>query len=149
MLGTNGAGPAAAGTPSAHYSTVGDTCATCHMGSADNHSFAPAKATCQGCHASSQWAAGASSFDVNGVQTQVQGKLDQLKTLLINAGAISCVVDEEGVEDCSAIVTSAPDNVAYALWNFKSVGAEDGSKGVHNPDYANALLDASIAGMTP
>ena len=155
MLGTNGAGPAAAGTPSAHYSTVGDTCATCHMGSADNHSFAPAKATCQGCHEATDWASGASNFDVGGVQTEVQGKLDNLKGLLINAGIIACEIDEEGVEECHTVIPagsssiSLPDNQAYALWNFKSVGAEDGSKGVHNADYANALLDASIAGMTP
>jgi hypothetical protein len=143
MLGIGGAGSAAAGTPAAHYSSVQDTCVTCHMGSGDNHSYDPNVATCKGCHTT------ATNLDVNGVQTAVQAKLDTLKPLLVNAGVLACEVDEEGVESCHAAVTSAPDTTAYALWNYIYVANEDGSKGVHNADYTNALLDASIASMTP
>jgi len=140
MLGTDGAGQE--GTPSAHYTAVQDTCVTCHMGSNDNHTYTPEVATCKSCHTT------ATNFDINGVQTTVQAKSDQLKSLLVNAGALSCTVDEEGVEECAPSVTSAPDNIAYALWNWTYIVKEDKSKGVHNADYTNALLDASIAGIT-
>jgi hypothetical protein len=142
MLGTGGAG--VEGTPSAHYTAVTDTCVTCHMGANQNHTYTPDVNTCKGCHA------GATNFDIDGVQTTVQAKLDQLKPMLVNAGALACSVDAEtGEESCHAAVSSAPDNVAYALWNWIYINNEDGSKGVHNADYTNALLDASIAGMTP
>jgi len=139
MLGTDGAGQE--GTPSAHYTAVQDTCVTCHMGSNDNHSYTPDVNTCKSCHTT------ATNFDINGVQTTVQTKSDQLKALLIGAGVLSCTVDEEGVEECAPTVTSAPDNVAYAIWNWTYIVKEDGSKGVHNSDYTIALLDASITGM--
>ena len=143
MLGIGGAGAAAAGTPAAHYSAVEDTCVTCHMGSGDNHSYEPEVSTCTSCHA------GAENLDINGVQTAVQAKLDTLKPLLVNAGVLACSVDEEGVESCHASVSSAPEAEAQALWNYIYVANEDGSLGVHNADYTNALLDASIASMTP
>jgi hypothetical protein len=136
MLGTGGAGTAGEGTSAAHYQYVENTCVDCHMGSTDNHTYEPNVATCKVCHTT------ATNFDVNGVQTTVQGKLDQLQTLLVNAGLLAC--DAEG---CHPAVTSAPENQAYALWNWIYVANEDGSKGVHNPDYTISLLDASIAAM--
>ena len=143
MLGTGGAG--AEGTPAAHYTSVGNTCVGCHMGANDSHTYEPSLTTCKSCHTT------ATSFDVNGVQTANQAKLDQLKGLLLNAGVLNCTIDEEGVEHCVPPTASfsAPQNVAYALWNWVYINNEDGSKGVHNPQYTQTLLDASIAGMQP
>jgi hypothetical protein len=140
MLGTGGAGPAGAGTSAAHYQYVENTCVGCHMGANDNHTYEPNVAACKVCHTT------ATNFDINGVQTTVQAKMDQLKGLLVTAGLLACTTDAEGVETCSAIVTSAPEGKAYALWNWLGIH-DDGSKGVHNPGYTEALLDASIASM--
>ncbi|MDO8737295.1 MAG: hypothetical protein Q7K29_09490, partial [Thermoleophilia bacterium] len=41
----------------------------------------------------------------------------------------------------------APQNVGYALWNWILINNEDGSKGVHNPEYTQTLLDNSIASI--
>jgi hypothetical protein len=141
MLGTGGAGSAADGQYMSHYSSVQDTCVSCHMGANDNHTYTPEVATCKGCHTT------ATNLDVNGVQTAVQGKLDTLKGLLVNAGLLSCALDEEGVEECHAVLGTYPENQANALWNWILIAEEDGSKGVHNPAYTNALLDDSIAAI--
>lgn len=145
MIGTGGAGAAGAGTSAAHYQYVENTCVGCHMGSTRNHTYEPNVTTCKGCHTT------ATSFDVNGVQTSVQAKSDQLKGLLVAAGQLVCTIDADGVESCSPPTAShsAPENQAYALYNWIFVAKEDGSKGVHNPGYANALLDQSIAAMQP
>ena len=113
------------------------------MGANDNHSYEPDVATCKVCHTT------ATDFDVNGVQTAVQTKSDQLKGLLVNGGVLTCTTDAEGVESCSppTATFSAPENIAFALWNWILIAKEDGSKGVHNPDYALNLLDASIAAV--
>jgi hypothetical protein len=141
LLGTGGAG--AEGTPSPHYSTVTDTCVSCHLGSNDRHTFAPEVATCKGCHTT------ATSLDVNGVQTAVQAKLDTLKGLLVANGLLACEVDAEGIEACHSVLGTYPEAKANALWNWILIAEEDGSKGVHNVDYTNTLLDASIAAFTP
>lgn len=149
LLGTGGSGPAGEGSPAPHYSAVENTCAKCHMGDpgtqgkfgvnlepTGNHSFNPNVATCKGCHT------GATNFDINGKQTAVQAKLDTLEGLLVAAGALECTG-----EDCHPKVGTYPENVGSALWNWILIAKEDKSKGVHNANYTNALLDASIAGM--
>ena len=154
MIGIGGAGSAAAGQYSPHYADadagtpgiqnrVANTCVGCHMGANDNHSYEPDVATCKVCHTT------ATNFDVNGVQTAVQTKSDQLKGLLVTAGVLTCTTDAEGVESCNPPTASfsAPENTAFALWNWILIAKEDGSKGVHNPDYALNLLDASLAAM--
>ncbi len=138
MLGTGGAGPAGEGTSAAHYQYVGDTCVACHMGSTGSHTYEPNVATCKGCHTT------ATNFDVDGVQTAVQAKLDQLQGLLVAANVLNC---DDPVEGCVPSVTQAPENVGNALFNWILVAREDKSKGVHNPGYTQALLDASIAAL--
>ena len=130
LLGVGGAG-AVTGTPSMHYSTVENTCVTCHMGDSANHTFSPNVATCTACHAD------ATSFDINGVQTTVTGKLDALKAALTTAG----LLDAQG----AIVAGSYPEAQANALWNYIYVNNEDKSLGVHNSKYTNALLDASLA----
>jgi hypothetical protein len=134
LLGVGGAG-GVEGKPSAHYSTVENTCVTCHLGSADanaNHTFVPVVATCVTCHAD------ATSLDVNGVQTEIKDKLAKVEAAL----KAKNMMDKDGV----IIVGDYPEAQAAALWNYLLV-EEDKSEGVHNADYANALLDAALTAL--
>jgi hypothetical protein len=131
MLGVGGAG--VTGIASGHYMAVPNTCVHCHMGTGGNHSFSPAIATCKSCHPA------ATNFDINGVQTEIQEMIDELGSRLVAAGLID-VNSELGIP----IVTSAPQAQARALWNWIYVTREDKSKGVHNPDYTRALLEAAL-----
>jgi hypothetical protein len=132
LLGLAGAGDVE-GSPAAHYTMVEGTCVTCHLGENDSHTFEPDVAACQGCHADIE------DFDVNGTQTEVQEKLDQLEEALIAAGWL----DEEGHPAVEAI----PEAEAAALWNWIFIAHEDESLGVHNPAYTRALLDASLEAL--
>lgn len=136
LLGIAGAGTdglSLEGSPSAHYSVVEGTCVTCHMGEGKSHTYQPDIATCQGCHS------GAEDFDVNGVQTEVQGLLDELKAALIAKGWLD-------PED-HPIVQSVPAAQAAALWNYIYVAHEDKSLGVHNADYTIQLLEEGLAAL--
>jgi hypothetical protein len=115
--------------PSSHYREVKDTCVGCHMGEARNHTFEPDLANCQGCHQ------GLDTFDREGVQTDVQAMLDKVKALLIARGIMN--------EENRSIPGTYPEEVASAMWNYIFV-IEDQSKGVHNPDFAKALLQYAI-----
>jgi hypothetical protein len=129
LLGEGGLG-GVAGSASVHYSLVGDSCVTCHMGTADNHTFTPVVANCTSCHA------GLTTLDRNKVQTDVQALLDQAKAALIKAGIMNAA-------DELAVTGTYPETVANAFWNYKVV-SYDGSKGIHNPTYAKALLNSII-----
>jgi hypothetical protein len=132
LLGVGGAG-GIEGKPAAHYTAVKDTCEGCHMGGESvNHSFTPNVATCVTCHAD------ATTLDVNGVQTEIKGKLDQVKAALQAKG----LLDDKGV----VVIGDYPEAQAAALWNYNFV-LEDKSNGVHNADYANALLDAALVAL--
>lgn len=131
LLGIGGAG--VAGEPSGHSMMVEDTCVTCHLGENATHTFEPAVAACVTCHPD------AKSFDIEGVQTDVQAKIDQLAELLKAKG----LLDEEG----HPVVGTYPAAQASALWNYILIAVEDGSRGVHNPGYTKALLEAGIAAL--
>ena len=128
----------------AHKSIVADGCVSCHMafqetaaegGAAPEghtvHNFMPDLENCTGCHA------GATSFDINGVQTVVQTKLDSIGVLLGYADAEDL---EANIDDVNGDWEVWQREVAYA---FAFVYAS-GSRGVHNADYANSLLDNAI-----
>jgi hypothetical protein len=53
------------------------------------------------------------------------------------------LLDEEG----HPVVGTYPTAEASALWNYIMLEIEDGSLGVHNPDYTKALLEASVAAL--
>ena len=108
------------------------------MGEENNHTFEPDEDTCQQCHPS------ATDFDYMGVQTEVDSLGNVLGDLLLTAGLI-----DENTEDGHPTVSSAPEDQAIALWNWLYVMHEDQSHGVHNPDYAKALLEDGIARMGP
>jgi hypothetical protein len=133
LLGEGGLG--ATGSPSVHYQAVENTCVACHMGEEFNHTYLPDVARCQACHTDAE------NFDINGVQTEVGAKLEELHTLFVNKGMLD---PETDLWNASADAPmNVPEEVANAMWNYKFV-TYDQSKGVHNSAYANALLDAAL-----
>lgn len=123
---------------------VPDSCTTCHMADAygkqagghtmtmeyEYHGHEVANvAGCTSCHS------GIEDFDRNGVQTEIQAMLDELKVLLVAEG----LIEESG----SGIVGTFSSEQAGALWNYKTV-LEDRSLGVHNSQFAKALLQTGI-----
>jgi hypothetical protein len=131
LMGVGGGG--VEGTPSGHYGGVENTCVQCHLGEEENHTFEPEVATCQRCHP------GATSFDVNMVQTEIAALADSLGEKLLALGLI-----DENSPDGHPTVTEAPTAQANALWNWLYVSHEDRSLGVHNSDYARALLEYGL-----
>jgi len=126
----------------AHKNLVTEGCPTCHMAFSEDagghtvHNFMPDVSNCQSCHP------GITDFDVNGVQTQTQGKLDQVAVLM-------------GYADWATLMlTIGVDNFTWTVAQREAVyGAvfvfESGGMGVHNPTYVNSLLDNAITYLTP
>jgi opacity protein-like surface antigen len=131
MLGVGGGGTVT-GSPSAHYSMTTDSCVTCHLGSNNNHTFDATVSACVACHTD------AKDTDINGAVTKTQAKYDSLKAGLAKLG----LIDDTG----AAVVGTYDEAHAFPLWVYGYI-TEDGSMGVHNPKYANDLLDAAIAGL--
>lgn len=147
LLGEGGSG--VTGTPSAHYSTVEDTCVNCHMGDERNHTYLPEVERCQTCHADAE------DFDVNGTQTEIAAKLEELHTKLVDMKLLNPEEDLWGIYDEATQEWSAPSEdapltvseaVASAMWNYKFV-TYDNSMGAHNSAYTQALLDAALAAL--
>lgn len=124
------------------HQAIAIACVECHMvretelhGEIVDHAFhtwEPTVDNCLPCHA------GAPDFDMNGAQTQIQGKLDQLAVLF----GYTDFADLEANWDST--------DPAVQVWEREALYAaffifDDGSLGVHNPSYANSLLDNAIA----
>jgi hypothetical protein len=107
------------------------------MGENRNHTYEPEVENCQACHADLD------TFDRNGVQTEIQAMLDQVRDLLISAGIIDLERDPEGNR---SLPGTYPEEVASAMWNYMFV-LEDQSRGVHNPPFARALLEQALAAL--
>jgi hypothetical protein len=108
-------------------------CAGCHMhGDPTNHTFEPQLEACQVCHTD------ATNFDVNGVQTDIEGLLTTLGDKL----------KAEGMLDADGHLVTGTYTIAKsgALWNYLAV-EEDRSLGVHNPKMTKEMLQASIASL--
>jgi len=130
MLGV--AGPAG-GSASVHYGVVQDTCVGCHLGDNDGHTFDPIEDVCQSCHPD------ADGFDVDGVQTEVQARLDAIGDVLVAEGALTeNNVDGHPTED--AIDNGLPTDLGEALYIWIYIAHEDKSLGVHNPAYTDFML---------
>jgi formate-dependent nitrite reductase cytochrome c552 subunit len=128
LLGEGGLG--VSGSSSAHYRLVEDTCVGCHMGEERNHTYEPDEDRCQECHEDVE------DFDINGVQTEVQAMIDELTALFTEQGFID--------PDNGRWVTGTyPEEHANAMWNYKFV-IEDQSLGIHNSDFARALLQQGL-----
>jgi Cytochrome c7 and related cytochrome c len=129
MLGVAGS---VKGSPAFHYTTtapiLANGCVSCHMGPDGKHDVnEPKLEVCQNCH-------NTNSFDVDGVQTLNQKRLDLIGAKLVELGVLN--------ENSSAghpTVTSAAAPIATALYDWLYMEHEDGSLGVHNPPYYAAL----------
>jgi len=130
LLGVGGLG--VEGSPSPHYQIVEDTCVACHMGEERNHTYLPDVERCQACHTDLE------DFDFNSVQTEIEGMLAEVHELLIASG----IMNEEG----RSIPGVYPEEIAMAMWNYKLV-EYDQSMGVHNSDYARALLTQALEAL--
>ena len=131
-------------TGSSVHAGVLDGCTTCHMADAygkqaGGHTMkmgyeyhdelSPNLAGCESCHSDIE------DFDRNGLQTEVEALIDELKALLVAEGLIT--------ETGSGITGTFTSEQAGALWNYKTV-TEDRSLGVHNPSYTKFLLQTAI-----
>jgi hypothetical protein len=129
--------------PASHKNDVEDGCIECHMGKAfgaeaGGHTWmmkyndgANANVSvCTTCHP------GITNFDVNGVQTEITDLLDSLKTILIAENIYNATNDLIKPGTYSADKAGAYLNYKYVYY--------DGSHGVHNYEYAKALLTNAI-----
>jgi hypothetical protein len=96
-------------------------------------SSAPNVAGCKTCHQT------ITSFDYNGLQTEVQALLDELATELRRLGVMR-------PNDTYAATGSFPADVAAGFANWQMIYA-DHSVGVHNPNYVKGILNATITKM--
>jgi hypothetical protein len=123
----------------AHENIIDEGCPRCHMtfstdaGGHTVHTFNPDIEQCKSCHGE-----GVTDFDINGMQTQIRGKLDQLAVALGYADwdTLAATLDEDNF-------TMTPEQ-REALYAGVFV-YESGDFGVHNANYANSLLDNAIA----
>ena len=129
-----------AGPAGGHKSIVTDGCVVCHMAFSEDagghivHNFMPSVENCQGCHPS------ATDFDINGVQTTIQGKMDEFAQLL---GYLDADDLAENINDEFTGNETWPEWQREAAYGFIFV-YNSGDRGVHNSAYANSLLDAAI-----
>ena len=164
LAGTNGYTYGLKIPSSAHQYVTTNACVDCHMQTvaatdpaftkAGDHTFkttyAPAGqapedlvGACQNCHGTDVTTFDFPTFDfagngtISGVQTEVQGLLDQLSQLLPpnNLVKTSLTIDA---------TWSKPQLEAAYNWLFVT---NDGSRGIHNTEYTVGLLKASIANL--
>jgi hypothetical protein len=124
-----------------HQTAVTEACVKCHMvrmaeieGEDQQHafhSFDPDPGNCEPCHS------GLPDFNYHGVQTEIQGKMDQLAVLL---GFTDADDFEANFDSQAAGVQVWQREAGYTLMFLW----EDRSLGVHNPTYARSLLNNAI-----
>ncbi len=124
------------GKPGAHYEKVENTCVGCHMGEGQVHSFEPQISTCQECHTDVE------DFNVNGYLDEFDAKYAELEAALLAKGMIS--KNEDGT--FSTVEGTYEAGPAQALF-FYNLVHEDGSEGIHNPVYFEALMENALAAL--
>lgn len=122
--------PYDAPTSAAHRS--GSSCTQCHMGESGGnnvgqHTWNYTEVTCATCHSN-----GIPSTDF------LEADIETLKGLLVDRGLLT----EEG----SPVPGEYPLVQAQAVWNYRMI-YYDHSNGVHNPNYAEALVKNSIEAL--
>jgi hypothetical protein len=130
LLGIGGAG--VRGSAGVHSTVVRDSCVTCHLGSDNNHTFEAVLSSCTTCHADAE------DFDIDGVQTEIQGLIDQVAARLEAKGLY---------HDGHPVVGEYPAAQAQALWNYIFVVVEAASLGVHNYQYTKSMLQAALRAL--
>lgn len=131
-------------TPNQH-ANFPNACVNCHMaeeehaeaGTTHNHTFEPQLLTCQSslCHP------GATSFNIEGVQDEVEALMNSLQTMILSNNPVLADSgwSESTVGDTA--ISTYEDRVAAWAWFFVE---QDGTFGVHNKDYAMLILQNSI-----
>jgi predicted CXXCH cytochrome family protein len=121
-----------------------DACVDCHMyqltreqtgGPLMGHLFEPDIRKCQQCHED------ATNFDIGNVQTETMQLLDSLALYLPHNADGVTVIDTTNSSAWSTAQRAAGFTYFFVL--------ADGSKGVHNRDYAKTLLLNAIASVHP
>jgi hypothetical protein len=142
---------------STHATAIENSCVGCHMATVETHegyklgghslnivdeeTGADLSILCQECHASADSINFTADADydhdgvIEGFQTEMEGLLDSLGTLLFAAGIIDST-------DSPVSGTIGP-NEAGALYNYLLL-EEDRSLGVHNYKYSTGLAQSSI-----
>ena len=110
------------------------SCIGCHMGettdgSDGGHSFWPTDNSCAQCHA------------ISIENLQIAGFDDDMAALKADLVALGVIQEND-----RPIPGTYPADVAQALWNYRTL-LEDKSHGIHNPEYAKALLANSIEAL--
>lgn len=124
-----------------HQNAVSDACVKCHMvrevqlhGELQDHAFhnfLPDPGNCEPCHQNLP------DFNYQNVQTDIQGRMDTL-------------AQRFGYADVEAFMADLDTaNPGWEVWQREAAYAlvfvyNDGSKGVHNRDYATDLLQNAI-----
>jgi hypothetical protein len=115
------------------------SCSSCHMNDyadgAGGHSWAPNTAGCYECHSEAAF---------NGIQSDVETKLNQLRDELLARGVLEEDPEEPGTYQ--PVVGTHPMIEVQAFFNWIGL-VEDRSLGLHNPAYVNALLDNTLAAL--
>ncbi|MDO9039557.1 MAG: ammonia-forming cytochrome c nitrite reductase subunit c552 [Lutibacter sp.] len=128
----------------------GSSCIECHMGKATsdkksgNHSFKPNLDACKKCHTG----AGVVDYNINGGQTKIKNLMKELALEIVRVSP-KFSVDAEGVLVIPASQTdrnNLKDVLSKAVWNYR-VLYYDHTYGLHNPKYANALVNNTIAAV--
>jgi hypothetical protein len=116
-------------------------CVECHMSDYGNakggHTFKPGVDGCNSCHAGPDLT---TTYDYKNVQTNVKALLDQLRDALVAKGVLNGTTYE--------VIPNAncPKILAQGFFNWYGLKS-DGSYGVHNPEYTEALLNNTIAAI--
>jgi len=120
------------------------SCVGCHMypqsDATGGHTWWPNKSACNACHSGSDLT---DDYDYKGFQTQVQGKLDELRDKLETAGVVEYIAADDAWEP---VVGTYSMLEAQAYFNWIGI-TEDRSKGAHNPDYVWAILENTIEAL--
>ncbi len=132
-----------------HKLDTEDGCLDCHMKVTENlrvggHSFNMAfddgteelinTGACADCHGDMD------DFDYQGVQTEIDTLVVNLRTELVNAGLVNATTG------LPLSVTNVASDSAGAVWNYM-LAIEDRSRGVHNRRYLRGLLTSATEYM--
>lgn len=132
---------------------TGASCVSCHMGTAKdgngNHSFQPVLDNCKKCHTG----AGVVNYDINGGQTKVKNLMKDLAKEIVrlypaNFSLTTGSADpkDDGMLVMPSSTAQIPDRVAKAVFNYRFL-YQDHSYGLHNPTFAKAIMNNSIADL--
>lgn len=156
LMGTNGYHVEGKNYSNSPHTSVKDTCFSCHTadlgGGYASHTFEADLKTCVSCHQ------GIDTFNmkakedydgngqVEGFQDEVAGLQELLKETIeegLDGGSFAisrgAIVFTKGEEE----ITDVPADLYHAAWNY-FLTVNDGTKGLHNPEYVVQLLQQSI-----